>query len=57
MKENKYVIRIQCPDCKYQNSLKNVKIYGTCKLCGKILDEKAKFQYEMFCKLRRWRKR
>ena len=48
---------IQCPDCKYQNHVKNVQRYGTCKLCGKTLDSKAKFEYEMYCRLRLWRKK
>ncbi len=44
-----------CPDCKYQNHKENVERYGTCKLCGRILDEKSKFNYEMFKKLNLWR--
>lgn len=41
--------------CGYNNKMKNVKIYGTCTKCGKTLDEKARFRYEMFCKLNLWR--
>lgn len=48
---------IKCPDCKYSNHEFNVKRYGTCRLCGKVLDKKAKFNYEMYVKLRRWRKK
>lgn len=44
-------------ECGYQNHKESVKRYGTCKLCGKVLDPRAKFDYEMFCKLRLWRKR
>lgn len=55
--ENNYIHNLQCPDCKYQNHIANIKRYGTCRLCGKVLDEKAKFRYEMFIKLRRWRKK
>lgn len=43
-------------ECGYQNHIENVKRYGTCKLCGKVLDPKAKFEYEMYTKLRLWRK-
>lgn len=46
---------IKC-ECGYQNHVENVRRYGTCRLCGKVLDPKAKFNYEMFIKLRRWRK-
>lgn len=48
---------IICPNCKYQNHEYNVLKYGTCKLCGRILDKKAKYRYEMFVKLRKWRKK
>lgn len=47
---------INCPDCYYGNHKESVDRYGTCKRCGKVLDEKAKYKYEMFCKLRLWRK-
>ncbi|MBQ1550975.1 MAG: hypothetical protein IIZ67_02635 [Bacilli bacterium] len=53
----KFVENVICPDCKYQNKKENIERYGTCKLCGRILDKKKKFDYEMFCKLRRWRKK
>lgn len=43
--------------CGYNNRLFNVQTYGTCTRCGKILDEKVKFKYEMFCKLNLWRKK
>lgn len=55
--DKKFIENVSCPKCKYQNHLENVKRYGTCKLCGEILDKKAKFDYEMFCKLKRWRKK
>ena len=42
-------------ECGYQNHKENVKIYGTCRLCGKVLDKKAKYNYEMFVKLNLWR--
>ena len=37
---------IKCP-CKYYNKRKYVKIYGTCRGCGRVLDLKAKYKYEM----------
>lgn len=46
---------VKC-ECGYQNHLENVKRYGTCKFCGSVLDKKAKFNYEMYTKLRLWRK-
>lgn len=46
---------IKCDVCGYQNHRENVDRYGTCKLCGKTLDEKAKYKYEMFCRLKMWR--
>ena len=55
MKENKIEL-VDC-SCGYHNQPDNVKRYGTCRGCGKILDKKAKFDYEMFCKLHRWRKK
>lgn len=55
MKENKIEL-INC-SCGYHNQPDNVKRYGTCRGCGKVLDKKAKFDYEMFCKLHRWRKK
>lgn len=46
---------IKC-ECGYQNHKENVMRYGTCTGCGRVLDQKAKFNYEMFTKLRLWRK-
>lgn len=46
---------IKC-ECGYFNQEKNVFVYGTCRGCGKILNPKNKFKYEMFCKLRMWKK-
>lgn len=58
MKKKKYkpLDNIIC-ECGYQNLKHNVKTYGTCTRCGKVLDEKIKFKYEMNKKLRLWRKR
>lgn len=47
---------IICEACGYYNQKFNVDRWGTCKRCNKVLDEKAKFEYEMFCRLRLWRK-
>lgn len=33
--------------CKYYNKRKYVKIYGTCRGCGRVLDLKAKYAYEL----------
>lgn len=44
-------------ECGYFNQYSNVQRYGTCKLCGKTLDEKAKYKYEMYCRLKMWRKK
>ena len=46
---------IKC-ECGYQNHKENVMRYGTCRGCGKTLDSKAKYNYEMYTKLRLWRK-
>ena len=56
-KRNDFFTNVICDTCGYQNHKENVDHYGTCRLCGKILDKKAKFNYEMFCKLRLWRKK
>jgi len=48
---------IICPKCGYSNLKKNYSVYGTCTRCGKTLNEKAKFKYEMYVKLRMWRKK
>ena len=55
MKENKKLEEQVLCECGYHNLKANIDRYGTCKLCGKVLDEKAKFKYEMFCKLNLWR--
>lgn len=54
-KDKKFLKGVKC-ECGYFNQEENIKRYGTCKLCGKVLDQKAKFDYEMFCRLRLWRK-
>ena len=46
---------IKCPICGYQNKKIFIDVYGTCRLCNKVLDEKAKFKHEMFIRLRLWR--
>lgn len=55
-KDNSFLRGTKC-ECGYFNQEHNVKKYGTCNGCGKVIDEKAKFDYEMFCKLRLWRKK
>lgn len=55
MKKNeKWVEHIVC-ECGYKNQPNNVKIYGTCTRCKKVLDEQAKFRHDMYNKLRLWR--
>lgn len=54
-KFEKEEIMIKCPICKYQNPLKNVERYGSCKLCKYVLDPKAKYKYEMYCRLKLWK--
>lgn len=53
MKE-KWTENIIC-ECGYHNPINNVQKYGTCRGCGKVLDKKAKFEYEMYCKLHLWK--
>jgi len=45
---------IKC-ECGYQNHIDKIQKFGTCKGCGKVLDEKAKYRYEMYTRLRLWR--
>ena len=54
-KNDKPLDNIVC-ECGYQNHKDAIKRFGTCKLCGKVLDSKAKYNYEMYCRLRLWRK-
>ena len=56
MKKEQKEILILCDNCGYHNHDYNVKRYGTCTNCGTTLDKKAKFDYEMYCRLRLWRK-
>lgn len=54
-KETKHLDLVKC-ECGYQNQPENVARYGTCTRCRKVLDKKAKFDYEMYNKLKLWRK-
>lgn len=56
-KRSDFFDNVICDECKYQNHKENVQRYGTCRLCGKVLDAKAKFNYEMVCKLHLWKKK
>lgn len=49
-KKNFNETNIKC-QCGYSNHKGLVDIYGTCKLCGAVLDPKAKYRYEMRKKL------
>ena len=57
MKDKSGLDNIIWPECKYNNHKDAIVRYGTCKGCGKVLDKKAKYNYEMFCRLRLWRKK
>lgn len=54
--KHKELDNIKC-ECGYQNHKVMIEKYGTCKGCGKVLDPKAKYKYEMYCRLHLWRKR
>ena len=56
-KDYKTFYWVVCPYCGYNNKKENVKRYGTCTGCRKTIDEKAKYDYEMTCRLRLWRGR
>lgn len=51
----KWEENIICEKCKYQNHKRFIAVFGTCKLCGKVLDGKAKFKYDMNIRLRLWK--
>ena len=53
--KERYVDRVKCDICGYQNSVDFLKYTGVCHCCGKILDEKAHFKHEMSKKMRLWR--
>lgn len=59
MKNREFITRewIKCPYCGYNNKEENIKRYGTCTGCRQIIDEKAKYNYEMTCRLKLWRGR
>ena len=60
MKKNKrddFFTNVICDQCGYQNHKDKIERYGTCLRCGKVLDPKAKFNYEMYNGLRLWRKK
>ena len=41
---------IKC-DCGYYNRKVNIKKYGTCTICGKVLDKKAYYKHKMIIKI------
>lgn len=45
-KKNLNDVNVKC-ECGYSNHKQLVDIYGTCRLCGTVLDQKAKYRYEM----------
>lgn len=54
-KEDDFPDFIVCPTCGYNNYPDKVKLYGTCLRCKTTLDDKAKFKYNMYNKLRLWK--
>lgn len=55
-KRKDFLNNIIC-ECGYQNHKDMIDKYGTCRLCGKVLDQKAKYRWEMYNKLHLWRKK
>ena len=53
-RNEKWVVHIKC-ECGYNNHPDNVKYYGTCTRCGKVVDAQAYFRHVMYNKLRLWR--
>lgn len=45
---------IYCDNCGYCNQKAMVDKYGVCKGCGRVLDKKAKYDYEMYERLHLW---
>ena len=54
-KEYKELNLVKCPYCDYNNKIYNVEKYGTCTRCGMTVDKKAKYKYEMACRLKLWK--
>lgn len=48
---------IYCDNCGYCNHKEMVDKYGICKGCGRVLNPKAKYDYEMMSRLHLWSKR
>lgn len=46
---------MKCPKCGYYNLKQNWQLYGTCTRCHEVLDEKIKFKFEMYNKLKLWK--
>ena len=57
MMELKKLDNIKCDVCGYHNHKYFVKYSGVCHLCGKVLDNKAYFKYQLRQRLRLWRKK
>ena len=53
-RKNIFEKMVKCPKCGKWSQIGYIQRYGSC-LCGEVLDEKAKFRYEMFVKLHLWR--
>lgn len=47
--------RIIICDCGYNNHKEAIDIYGSCIMCGKILDDRAYFRYQLKKKLKPWK--
>ena len=55
-KNKKSFDNVICKKCGYQNKKHYAKFFGTCLCCGNIIDDKAKFKYEMNKRLLLYRK-
>lgn len=53
-RKNIFEQMIQCPRCGKWSKIGYIQRYGSC-LCEEVLDERAKFKYEMFVRLHMWR--
>ena len=53
-KEEFYSQFVIC-ECGYHNKKNQIKKYGTCNFCGKVLDPRAKLEYEIVCRCRLWK--
>ena len=48
---------IVCPHCNYNNKIENVRTWGDCLNCGKILDEKLYFTKKLRLEIKKEKKK